>query len=383
MVYQNPGTALNPSIRVGKQLAEVFTRPRRRARARRASARWRCCARCRSPTRLGHGALSAPALGRHAAARRDRDGARVGPGAPDPRRADDRPRRDGRGRGARPHHQAAGRVSHRRPLHQPQPRRDREDVLARGRALRRASWSRRARPSRCCTIRGTRTRWACCAASRAAACARITAGWTRSRASSRRSAPISPGCVFADRCALAEDICRTEEPPLVRRRRRARQPLLLPRAGAEAAARDGRRPRRCRRVDRSAEPLLELRRPRQDLPASSGHDVHALGGVSRCDLARRDARARRRVRLRQDDVRAHAARHRRADARAPCTLDGRSSAPTLATRSRDGRARAADRLPEPGLGAQPPPHGAPHPAPLAQAARGRHGQGGRRAHRTS
>ena len=25
MVYQNPGTALNPSLRVGRQLAEVFT----------------------------------------------------------------------------------------------------------------------------------------------------------------------------------------------------------------------------------------------------------------------------------------------------------------------------------------------------------------------
>ena len=50
MVYQNPGTALNPTIRVGKQLAEVFT-ARGTGGARRASARSRCCGRCRSPTR--------------------------------------------------------------------------------------------------------------------------------------------------------------------------------------------------------------------------------------------------------------------------------------------------------------------------------------------
>ncbi len=44
-----------------------------------------------------------------------------------------------------------------------------------------------------------------------------------------------PGCVFADRCALAEDRCRTEPPPLYERRPRPRQPLPLPRARADAA----------------------------------------------------------------------------------------------------------------------------------------------------
>ena len=50
MVYQNPGGALNPSIRVGDQVAEVFAiagaDPKRGA----TSGRRRCCARCRSPT---------------------------------------------------------------------------------------------------------------------------------------------------------------------------------------------------------------------------------------------------------------------------------------------------------------------------------------------
>ena len=46
--------------------------------------------------------------------------------------------------------------------------------------------------ARCSTIRGIPTPWACCAASRAAACARTTAGSTPSRASCRRSAPTCP-----------------------------------------------------------------------------------------------------------------------------------------------------------------------------------------------
>ena len=84
-----------------------------RARRRQASeARERAArgARARADRRpaIGDGALPAPALGRDAAARRDRDGAREGPGAADPRRADDRARRDGRGRGARPRRAAPG-----------------------------------------------------------------------------------------------------------------------------------------------------------------------------------------------------------------------------------------------------------------------------------
>ena len=54
---------------------------------------------------------------------------------------------------------------------------------------------------------------------------------------------------------------------------------------------------------------------REDVPSSRGHDVHALADVSASLWAGRDARARRRVRLGQDDLRAHAARHRRPDCR--------------------------------------------------------------------
>ena len=63
---------------------------------------------------VGDAALPASALRRHAAARRDRDGARQGSRAPDPRRADDGPRRDRRGGGARPRRRAAGEAPTRR-----------------------------------------------------------------------------------------------------------------------------------------------------------------------------------------------------------------------------------------------------------------------------
>ena len=76
MVYQNPGAALNPSIRVGKQVAEVF----RIAARRRLTAPERAVDALErvqiADPGLGDGALPASALGRHAAARRDRDGAR-------------------------------------------------------------------------------------------------------------------------------------------------------------------------------------------------------------------------------------------------------------------------------------------------------------------
>ena len=79
-------------------------RGRRRVQGRgRANGRRRCCAKVQiADPDQRDAALPAPAVGRHAAARRDRDGARHRSDAADPRRADHRPRRDGRGRGARP-----------------------------------------------------------------------------------------------------------------------------------------------------------------------------------------------------------------------------------------------------------------------------------------
>ncbi len=136
MVYQNPGAALNPSIRIGRQVAEVFT-VRGTPIARGAGARDRHAAQGadRRP-RLGHAPLPASAVGRHAAARHHRDGAGDRSGAADPRRADHRARRDRRVGGARPRARPAQRVRHLDPLHQPQPRRDRLDVRPHRRAVR-------------------------------------------------------------------------------------------------------------------------------------------------------------------------------------------------------------------------------------------------------
>ena len=83
--------------------------------------------------------LSAPALGRPAAAHRHRHGADVEAVAPDPRRADDRARRDRRGRDRRSGEGPRARVRHLDALHQPQPRAgagdlrpDLRDVFRRG-----------------------------------------------------------------------------------------------------------------------------------------------------------------------------------------------------------------------------------------------------------
>ena len=84
MVYQDPGKALNPSIRVGRQVAEVFevggaSKDDSRERAQAMSGQ----GADRRPVQR-YGALSPPAVGRHAAADRDRHGAGPQPGAADP-----------------------------------------------------------------------------------------------------------------------------------------------------------------------------------------------------------------------------------------------------------------------------------------------------------
>jgi peptide/nickel transport system ATP-binding protein len=87
-----------------------------------------------------------------------------------------------------------------------------------------------------------------------------------------------PGCVFADRCALAQEICVAEEPPLyelgdghVSRCHFHEQAQRLPRAEASQLALPP--------VDRTAEPVLRF----DDLGKvfrQHGNDIHALVGVS-------------------------------------------------------------------------------------------------------
>jgi len=89
---------------------------------------------------------------------------------------------------------------------------------------------------------------------------------------------VQPGCVFEPRCALAEDICRVEEPPMydaggthVSRCHFHERAQTLPRALAADLALPV--------VDREAAPLLAF----EDLGKvfkQQGHDVHALVGAS-------------------------------------------------------------------------------------------------------
>jgi peptide/nickel transport system ATP-binding protein len=87
------------------------------------------------------------------------------------------------------------------------------------------------------------------------------------------------GCVFVDRCGLAQDICRTDEPPLhritanhVSRCHFHERASQLPRATAAELGKP-------LTVDRSGTPLLNV----HDLAkvfSQQGHQIHALEGVS-------------------------------------------------------------------------------------------------------
>ena len=235
MVYQNPGAALNPSIRVGKQVAEVFRVRGASASDAAQQARGGAQARPDRGPRFGDGSLRPSALGRHAAARDHRDGARDEPRPADPGRADDRPRRNGRGGGARPRGRAAGRVAHVRPLHQPQPRDHPQDVRSRRRALRR-------QPRR-------RGRYGDDSRRSAASLHRRPSSLRAARWCSQgsRSTRHDPG-LHAERGRGAAGL-RLRRPLHARRRSlphrgaggpldrwRPHEPLPLPRAGADAAA---------------------------------------------------------------------------------------------------------------------------------------------------
>ena len=144
MVYQDPGSALNPTLRVGPQVIECFTLLGHKGEQaeRRAEEALRMV-RIADPG-VRDGALPVPALGRHAAARRHRHGPGLRSAAPRARRADHRPRRHGRGRGARPGQDPPSRDVGRDPAHRPQPGRDPLDVRPRRRDVRREAGRGRA-----------------------------------------------------------------------------------------------------------------------------------------------------------------------------------------------------------------------------------------------
>ena len=176
-----------------------------------------------------------------------------------------------------------------------------------------------------------------------------------------------PGCVFADRCALADTRCHEEEPPFfaVERGHESRcwyhdRAPTLPR---EEAA-DLELPR----VARGEPALVEIQELSKVFTPARARRPRAHRGQRR-RLGGRDPGAGRRVGQRQDDACTHAPRNRgrkRGDGDAR-----RADPPTDVPEALARRpAIAPDRLPEPGLGTQPAPFGPPHPSALDEEARG-------------
>ena len=103
-------------------------------------------------------------------------------------------------------------LEHRGALHQPQPRRDLEDVRPRRRAVRRQARrggaGRDGPPGSAPSVHGRPA--ALHPAGRRAQGRRPARHDPGLPSEPRRG---DPGCVFADRCALADERCRTEEPP--------------------------------------------------------------------------------------------------------------------------------------------------------------------------
>ena len=252
-----------------------------------------------------HAPLPASALRRHAAARRDRDGAGQGPDAADPRRADDGPRRDGGGRGARSDRQPPEGVRHERPVHQPQPRRHPQDVRAGRRPLRRTA--RRGGPDRDAARRpapsvhrgpaSLHPPW------RPAQGPRPARHHPRVPAPARRAPPrLRLRRPLPDRDRPLPH-GRAAAPPA---RRRPLEPVPLPRAGrldtsCDAAAREA------RADETNGSAVLRLAHDIQDVPSGGAERPGARGHRHR-RTARRDAGSRRRVGKRQDDARPCAAR---------------------------------------------------------------------------
>ena len=174
-----------------------------------------------------------------------------------------------------------------------------------------------------------------------------------------------PGCVFAGRCTLAVDRCRTEVPEAhaiggshMSRCHFHEQAQSLPREmGADLAL---------PAVDRAAAPLLSF----DDLGKvfkQQGHEVHALVGVTAAiwpgeTLGLVGESGSGKTTLARSLLGLVAPDHGCGQLRRPGAL-GNAEGPDAG-----GHARVADRVPESGLGAQPSAHGAKDHAPLAEEA---------------
>ena len=348
MVYQDPGAALNPTTE-GRAAGRggVHDPGPGRGRPRRAPSRPSPGPDRRPGTGLP--ALPAPAVGRHAAARRHRHRPGVRPEAAGPRRADDRARRDGRGERARPRPLAPGRDERGGPPDRPQPGRH-PDAVRPGRGdVRRQDRRGRRRGD------GLRRPEAPVHAGAAALAPpprrpQVPAGAVDDpRATCPRSARICrPAC-----SSIAASWPTTCAGPSCRRSSRSARPLdALP--PHRPARRDGRaavdrrrgdRPRRRRPADRPACRRPSTRAARTcrrsssvDLELLDGETLGLVGesGSGKSTLAKTILGIESAGRGRHDRARRPRARR-----------------PKSASRPTEDKRVDPDGLPEPGLGAQP------------------------------
>ena len=267
MIFQEPMTSLNPAFTIGEQIVEGLLRHRRdrprRGAAQRAIEMLR--ARAHPGARAALRRVSAPALGRHAPARDDRDGARLRAAPADRRRADDRARRHDPGADPRADaHAAATRPARRssssRTTSASSPRSPtRSSVMYAGRIVERAPVAGAVRDA-AASVHGRPARLDPAAATCEQRAARGDRGPGAESAAARR-----PGCRFADRCPFADRaVPRRGSPPLRDVGAGARVGLL-----ARAARPDALLARRCEARDRMSAPAAAGRGPGQALPGAA------------------------------------------------------------------------------------------------------------------
>ena len=156
-----------------------------------------------------------------------------------------------------------------------------------------------------------------------------------------------PGCVFVHRCALAEDICREQRPEPFVGRRAAHEPLLLPRAGREPAARHGRAGRAARRrPHRRARCSGSTTSPRRSA-RTVATSTRSRACRRRCRRARRSGSWASRARARRRSLaRCSGSSSRRAARSRSTAASSRRSSPA-ARRRTWRRCRSSSRTPTP------------------------------------